>query len=321
VKVLLFGANGQLGLELQRALAPLGELVVCTRAPSPLLVSGARQGNTTQALHANFLLPDTLPALIERVRPSLLVNAAAFTGVDAAEAGAQAQATAINATAPGVIARCAAQLGLPLLHFSTDYVLPGHGSQPQGEATATGPVNAYGHSKLAGEQLVRASSCQHLILRSSALHAAHGHNFVRTVLRLAAQHSSLQMVADQVGAPTSAALLADVTAQVAQHWLRSPATTQQLGGTYHCTASGSASWHEVATQVLLTAKDCGARLQLSADALQPINSAAYRLIHPHSAPRPLNSRLCCSKLQTAFGVALPSWQSGVQLTVNTILRG
>jgi dTDP-4-dehydrorhamnose reductase len=266
-------------------------------------------------------LPDTLPALIERVRPTLLVNAAAFTGVDAAEDAAQAQATAINATAPGVIARCAAQLGIPLLHFSTDYVLPGNGDQPQDEATATGPVNAYGRSKLAGEQQVRASGCQHLILRSSGLHAAHGHNFVRTVLRLAAQRSSLQMVADQVGAPTSAALLADVTAQVAQHWLRSPTTTQQLGGTYHCTASGSASWFEVATQVLLTAKDCGATLQLSADALLAIDSAAYRLIHPHSAPRPLNSRLCCSKLQAAFGVALPSWQCGVQHTVNTILRG
>jgi dTDP-4-dehydrorhamnose reductase len=297
MRILLLGRNGQLGWELQRALAPLGEVLACGHdAPGEL--------------QADFARPETLAPLIRRLQPGLIVNAAAHTAVDLAESEPE-RARALNATAPGLIAREAAAQGALLVHYSSDYVFDGSGDAPRDEEAATGPLSVYGRTKLEGEALVRASGCRHLILRTSWVHAARGGNFARTMLRLAAEREALAVISDQIGAPTGADLLADVTAQLLPRWQAEPA----LGGTYHCVASGETSWHGYACHVIEWARARGVALKVAAEAVRPIPSSGY----PTPARRPLNSRLDTRKLRAAFGLRLPPWQAGVDRMLAEIL--
>ncbi len=221
MNILLLGKGGQVGWELQRSLQPLGTVVAC-------------DFDSPGDLRADFSDPEALRALVDRVKPGLVVNAAAHTAVDKAESEPEL-ARAINATAPGVLAQSAAAMGIPLVHYSTDYVFDGSGNHARDEAQATGPLSVYGRTKLEGEDAIRASGCSHLIFRTSWVYAARGGNFARTMLRLASERQTLNVISDQIGAPTGADLLADVTA----HALRSLLADTSLGGTYHCLLLGS----------------------------------------------------------------------------------
>jgi dTDP-4-dehydrorhamnose reductase len=284
MRIVLLGRNGQVGWELQRALAPLGELVAFGR-------------------ELDLAEPDAMAARVRELAPQVIVNAAAHTAVDKAESE-PALAERINADAPGALARCAAETGTWLVHYSTDYVFDGSGHAPRDEDAPTAPLSVYGRSKLAGEQQIRASGCRHLILRTGWVYAARGANFARTMLRLAAERETLNVVADQIGAPTGAEFIADATAHALRQALSEPA----LGGTYHCVAAGETSWHGYAEFVIEAARAAGRPLRLPAGALRPIPTSAY----PTPAARPLNSRLATARLQAAFGLVPPPWQHGVQ---------
>jgi dTDP-4-dehydrorhamnose reductase len=290
MNILLLGKNGQVGWELQRSLAPLGEVVAC-------------DFDSPGALKADFSQPESLRALVRQVRPQIIVNAAAHTAVDKAENEPEI-ARALNATAPGVVAEEAAALGATLVHYSTDYVFDGSGTLPRDEDAPTAPLSVYGRTKLEGEQLVRHSGCTHLILRTSWVYAARGGNFARTMLRLAAERESLKVIADQIGAPTGADLLADVTALALQRLQAEPS----LAGTYHCVAGGETSWHGYASHVIAWAHAHGQTLKTLPEAVHAIPTTEY----PTPAQRPLNSRLSTARLQTAFGLRLPHWQAGVE---------
>ena len=297
MKILLFGMNGQVGWELQRALAPLGELVALDfDSPGPL--------------GADFTRPEALAATVRAVAPQIIVNAAAHTAVDKAEAE-PALARAINAESPAVLAREAAVLGAWLVHYSTDYVFDGSGDLPRNEDSPTGPLSVYGLTKLEGEQAIRASGCRHLIFRTSWVYAARGGNFARTMLRLAAEREQLSVIDDQVGAPTGADLLADVTA----HALRAALLQPALGGTYHAAAAGETSWHGYAREAIEFARAAGQPIRVRPEAIHPIPTAAY----PTPARRPLNSRLDTRKLQQAFGLAMPGWRIGVERMLREVL--
>ncbi|MBE0548280.1 MAG: dTDP-4-dehydrorhamnose reductase [Rubrivivax sp.] len=290
MKILLLGCKGQVGWELQRSLAPLGELVAC-------------DFDTPGELKADFADVASLAALVRRVQPQLIVNSAAHTAVDKAESEPDL-ARAINATAPGLVAREAAAMGALLVHYSTDYVFDGSGDTPRSEDAPTGPLSVYGRTKLEGEELIRASGCRHLILRTSWVYAARGGNFARTMLRLAAERETLNVISDQVGAPTGAEGLADVTAHAVQRVRAEPA----LAGSYHCVAGGATSWFDYARFVVEWARANGQPVRVAPDAIHPIPTSAY----PTPARRPLNSRLATHKLQQAFGLTLPHWQTGVE---------
>jgi dTDP-4-dehydrorhamnose reductase len=296
MKILLLGKNGQVGWELQRSLSPLGELT-------------ALDFDSTGPWRADFSTPGELAPMIRALAPDIIVNSAAHTAVDKAESEPEL-ARAINATAPGVIAREAAALGAWLVHYSTDYVFDGSGDQPRQEDAPTGPLSVYGRTKLEGEELIRASGCRHLILRTSWVYAARGGNFARTMLRLAAERDALNVIDDQIGAPTGADLLADLSA----HMLRAAQRAPALAGTYHAVAAGETSWHGYASFVIEWARAHGVPLQVAPDAVLPVPTSAY----PTPARRPLNSRLATDKLQTAFGLALPHWQSGVERLLTEI---
>lgn len=295
MKLLLLGANGQVGWELQRALAPLGDVL-----------AGARGG----PLHADLADTDALRMLLRRERPEVIVNAAAHTAVDKAESEPEL-AQALNATAPGVLAQEAQALGAWLVHYSTDYVFDGSGNAPRDESAPTAPLSVYGRSKLEGEDLIRASGCRHLILRTSWVYAARGGNFARTMLKLAAERESLQVIADQFGAPTGAELLADVTAHAVRTLRANPAP----GGTYHCAAGGETTWHGYAQHVLRCAQQHGVALKVAPEAVAAVPTSAY----PTPARRPLNSRLDTRRLQQAFGLVLPPWQHGVDRMLAEVL--
>ncbi|MBK7616860.1 MAG: dTDP-4-dehydrorhamnose reductase [Burkholderiales bacterium] len=295
MKYLLLGPNGQLGWELQRALAPLGELVVC----------GREQGG-------DLATAETLATTVRAVKPDVIVNAAAHTAVDKAESEPDL-ALAINATAPGVLAREAAALGATLLHYSTDYVFDGSGDQARKEDAPTAPLSVYGRTKLEGEQLIRASGCRHLIFRTSWVYGARGGNFAKTMLRLAAEREALSVINDQIGAPTGADLLADVSA----HALRRLARQPELAGTYHVAADGETSWHGYAQFVIELARAQGRPLKVATDAVRPIPTTAY----PTPARRPLNSRLDTRRFQRAFELRLPAWQVGVTRLLAEIANG
>jgi len=292
MKLLLFGKGGQVGWELQRALAPLGELVALGTA------------------EADFRDPQSLPALVRAHRPDVIVNAAAHTAVDRAESEPEL-ASAINAVAPGVLAREAAAAGAWLVHYGTDYVFDGSGRAPRDEDAPTGPLGVYGRTKLEGEQEIRASGCRHLILRTSWVYGARGGNFVKTMLRLAAERDSLSVVDDQVGAPTGAELLADITA----HCLRTLSARPELGGTYHAVASGETSWHGYACHVIEWARAHGHPVKTLHEAIRAVPSSAF----PTPARRPHNSRLDTRRLQSAFGLRLPHWQEGVDRLLAEVL--
>ena len=297
MKILLLGKNGQVGWELQRSLATLGEIT-------------ALDSSTPGPWRADFSQPEGLAPMIRTIAPDIIVNAAAHTAVDQAESEPD-RARAINASAPGVIAREAAALGAWLLHYSTDYVFDGSGNQPRDEQAATGPLSVYGRSKLEGEDLIRASGCRHLILRTSWVYAARGGNFAKTMLKLAAERDVLKVIDDQIGAPTGADMLADVSA----HALRCVIATPGLGGTYHCVANGDTSWHGYARLVIEWARSHGQAIKVAADAIHAIPTSAY----PTLATRPLNSRLATGKLRAAFGVHLPPWQAGVERMLGEVL--
>ena len=284
MKVLLFGCNGQVGWELQRALAPLGELVA-------LDFDSADH-------HADFSRPEVLGETVRALAPDVIVNAAAHTAVDKAEAEPELTHT-VNAAAPAVLAREAAARGAWLVHYSTDYVFDGSGTSPRDESAPPGPLNVYGRTKLRGEELVRASGCRHLIFRTSWVYAARGGNFARTMLRLASEREELKVIDDQVGAPTGADLLADITA----HAIRSALGRPELAGTYHAVASGETSWYDYARYVIDWARAQALPVKVEPGAVRAVPTSAF----PTLARRPLNSRLSTAKLQSTFGLQLPHW--------------
>jgi len=298
MRILLLGCKGQVGWELQRSLAPLGELVAC-------------DFDTPGELKADFSDTASLAALVRRVQPQLVVNAAAHTAVDKAESEPELART-INAAAPGVLAREAAASGALLVHYSTDYVFDGSGSAPRDEDAPTGPLSVYGRTKLEGEQLIRASGCLHLILRTSWVYAARGGNFARTMLKLATERDTLKVIHDQAGAPTGAELLADVTAHAVRRVQAEPA----LAGSYHCVAGGETNWFDYARFVIEWARARGQPIRVAPDAIHGIPTSDY----PTPAARPLNSRLATGKLRQAFGLTLPHWQPGVERMLTEILN-
>ncbi len=296
MKILLLGKNGQVGWELQRSLAPLGELVALDRH----LVDG---------LSGDLSNLESLRATIRQIKPDVIVNAAAYTAVDKAESETEL-ADRVNGLASGVMAEEAASLGAWLVHYSTDYVFSGQGVTPWQETDAVAPVNHYGASKLAGEQAIIASGCNHLIFRTSWVYGARGNNFAKTMLRLAKDRETLSVIADQIGAPTGADLIADVTALAIQQVTKRP----ELAGLYHLAAAGEVSWHGYASHVIDFAKAQGEELAVTT--VNPIETTAY----PTPARRPLNSRLNTQKLRDNFSLHLPDWQSGVTRMLREVLN-
>ena len=297
MKILLLGKNGQVGWELQRSLAPLGEVV-------------ALDFDSAGPLKADFSVPESLAATLRAVAPNIIVNAAAHTAVDKAEAEPDL-ARMLNATAPAVLAREAKALGAWLLHYSTDYVFDGSGAVPWVEDSPTGPLSVYGTTKLEGENAIRASGCRHLILRTSWVYAARGGNFAKTMLKLAAERERLTVISDQIGAPTGADLLADLSA----HMLRSTLQRAEVAGTYHAVAQGETSWHGYARHVIEFARAHGQSIKVAPDAIEPVPTSAY----PTPAQRPNNSRLNTRKLRETFGFSLPAWQQGVDRMLTEVL--
>lgn len=294
MKILLLGKNGQVGWELQRALAPLGHVVALDRS------------------HMNGLCGDlaNLPELektILAVKPDVIVNAAAYTAVDKAETE-QEQAFLINAGAPALLAKLCKIINARLVHYSTDYVFDGKGQAPLSENQPVAPVNVYGTTKAAGEQAIQDSGCQYLIFRTSWVYASKGSNFAKTMLRLAGERSSLDVIADQIGAPTGADLIADITVQT----IVSEVGESDKSGIYHLAASGETSWYEYTRYVIDVAREMGRELQVSQ--INPIPSSEY----PTPAQRPLNSRLNCDKLRSTFGLNLPHWKLGIKRMLQEI---
>ena len=293
---LVFGGNGQVGQELLRALAPLVAVQGTTR--SGMLPDGRA------CLRADFADADAVVTVLDAVRPTRVVNAAAYTAVDKAESDTDA-AQAANATTPGAIAHWCAAHDVPLVHYSTDYVFDGTGTRPYLPADPTAPLGVYGASKVAGENAIRAAGGRHLIFRTAWVYAAHGQNFLRTMLRVGAARDVLRVVADQIGTPTSAALIADVTAQI----LRSDASAS---GTWHLTATGQTSWHGFAQAIFEGAVARG--LIARAPLVEAIATAEY----PTPAKRPAYSRLDTSSLQQDFGVVLPDWREALEDVLDTL---
>ncbi len=296
MKILLLGKNGQVGWELQRSLAPLGEVLALDRHST----DGC--GDLSQ--------PERLAQTVRDWRPDVIVNAAAHTAVDKAQSEPEL-ARCLNATAPAALALAAAEVGAWLVHYSTDYVFNGQGDQPWQEGDATGPLSVYGQTKLEGEQAIAASGCKHLIFRTSWVYAARGGNFAKTMLRLAAERERLTVIDDQHGAPTGADLIADVTA----HAIRSAMQQPALGGLYHLVAAGQTSWHGYASHVIAQARQLRPELELKVQEIAPVSTSAF----PTPAQRPLNSRLATQRLQQAFGLTLPHWQQGVNRLLAEIL--
>ncbi len=299
MKILLLGKDGQVGWELQRALAPLGEVIALDR-------------HGANGLCGDLSNLEGLAATVRHVKPNVIVNAAAYTAVDKAESD-QASAALINAQAPSLLAQEAKTIGAWLIHYSTDYVFDGSGDHRWQEAAPTRPLSVYGRTKLEGEQGILSSGAMAIVLRTSWVYAARGHNFAKTMLRLAAERDTLSVVADQIGAPTGAELIADVTALI----LRRVATERndsQLHGVYHLAASGETSWYGFAQFVLAHAQRSGITLKVTADQIAPISTEAY----PVPAPRPRNSRLAVDKLENTFNLKMPLWEQGVQRMLDEI---
>ena len=290
MKILLLGKNGQVGWELQRSLAPLGEV----------LALDSRSGDLTNLAG----ISDT----VRSFSPDVIVNAAAYTAVDKAESEPDL-ARAINALAPAQLAQEAKKLNAWLIHYSTDYVFDGSGDQPWLETDTTGPLNMYGTTKLEGEQLIRQSGCRHLIFRTSWVYGTRGGNFAKTMLRLAQERETLKVINDQLGAPTGADLLADVTA----HAIRTAQHNETVAGLYHLSAAGETSWHGYASFVIDAARRAG--MPVKANTIAAVPTSAF----PTPACRPHNSRLDTSKLTSTFDLHLPHWQSGVTRMLEEIV--
>ncbi|SDI37528.1 dTDP-4-dehydrorhamnose reductase [Pseudomonas panipatensis] len=295
-KILLLGANGQVGWELQRALAPLAPLVVCDRQ------------------RADLSDLDALARLVREERPDVIVNAGAYTAVDKAESDI-AGARRVNAEAVATLATAARELDAWLVHYSTDYVFDGSGDSPIEEDAPTGPLGVYGQTKLEGELAIRASGCRHLIFRTSWVYATRGGNFAKTMLRLAKERDELRVIADQFGAPTSAELIADVTALALQRLAQDHELTKHASGTYHLVASGETSWHRYAQFVIGEAVRLGSALRATPERIAPIATHEY----PLPAKRPANSRLANGKLQRTFGLVLPAWEYHAQRMIKELI--
>jgi dTDP-4-dehydrorhamnose reductase len=301
MKILLFGKNGQVGWELQRSLAPLGELTMLD-SDSPYTANSGLCGDFTN--------PDRLIKTIRTLAPDVIVNAAAHTAVDKAESEPELVRT-INAVAPGVLAKEAQRLNAWLIHYSTDYVFDGSGEKPWVETDAVAPLSVYGATKLESEQLIQQSGCRHLLFRTSWVYGARGGNFAKTMLRLARERDSLSVINDQIGAPTGADLLADITALA----LRAARQRPELSGLYHVVAAGETSWHGYARFVLDFAQRAGVPLKVDADEIKPVPTSAF----PTPAKRPHNSRMDTTKLQRTFDLHLPMWQIGVAHMLSEVL--
>ncbi|MBS1169244.1 MAG: rfbD [Burkholderiaceae bacterium] len=285
MKILLFGGNGQIGHELQRTLAPFGNIVAPARS------------------EADFTNADGLRAVLQQHAPDVIVNAAAYTAVDPAERD-ESTALAVNAAAVEALARYARYNGSLLVHYSSDYVFNGMQSGAYTELDVPHPQNAYGRSKLAGELAIQQGGCHALTFRTSWVFSSHGRNFIRTILKLARERKTIDVVSDQIGAPTSAELVADVTA-LALAAFHADALPE---GLYHLTASGSTSWYGLACYVVQQAQAHGAPLKLDVSGIRAVRSADYQRAHPGTAIRPRNSRLDCRKLTEKLGLALPHWK-------------
>jgi len=297
MKILLFGKNGQVGWELQRSLAPLGELVALDSDSTELCGDFTNLGGIAQTVRA--------------VSPDVIVNAAAHTAVDKAESEPELVRT-INALVPGVLAQEAQRGKAWLIHYSTDYVFDGSGVKPWQETDATAPLSVYGATKLEGERLIQQADCRHLIFRTSWVYGTRGGNFAKTMLRLAQERDSLNVINDQIGAPTGADLLADITA----HAIRAARQQPEMSGLYHLVAAGETSWHGYASFVLDFARRAGIPLKVATGAVQPVPTSAF----PTPAKRPHNSRMDTAKLRHTFGLNLPVWQSGVTRMLSELLE-
>lgn len=297
MKILLFGKNGQVGWELQRSLAPLGEVIALDV--------------NDQTMCGNLNNLAGIAETIQTVAPDIIVNAAAHTAVDKAESEPE-YAHTLNASAVEVMAKEAKLSGSWLVHYSTDYVFDGTGNQPRQETDATAPLSVYGKSKLAGEAAIIVSGCKHLIFRTSWVYGARGNNFAKTMLKLAKEREALTVINDQIGAPTGADLLADVTA----HAIRTALQNEKLSGVYHLVAGGETTWHGYAKFVIEYARQAGLDIKVTSEAIKAVSTSAF----PTPASRPLNSRLNTQKLQNTFGLRLPDWQSGVTRMLTEILE-
>jgi dTDP-4-dehydrorhamnose reductase len=297
-RVLLLGANGQLGFTLGSALKALGEVKALNRSEADF--SNA------------FALRETLLPVIKKFQPHVIVNAAAYTAVDKAQTE-QTIALQVNAQSVGVLAELAQSVNAVLVHYSTDYVFDGAGDRPWLESDQTNPLSVYGQSKWLGECAVRQHCRKHLIFRTSWVVGAHGNNFLKTMLRLASERDGLRVVADQIGAPTSTDVLAKVTANLLQTMLPAAKDNARFG-TYHLAASGETTWHAYAQYVIAGALKRGAHVTCKPESIEPIPTHAY----PLPAPRPANSRLNTEKIRSTFGVELPAWQLGVDAILDAL---
>jgi dTDP-4-dehydrorhamnose reductase len=296
MNILLLGKGGQVGWELQRSLAVLGDVTALDF--------------DSQEHCGDFSNPAGVADTVRALRPDVIVNAAAHTAVDKAESEPDL-ARLLNATTPGVLAEEAARLGAWLVHYSTDYVFDGSGTRPWLETDTPAPLSCYGRTKLEGEQLIQQSGTRHLILRTSWVYAARGGNFAKTMLRLAQERDRLTVIDDQWGAPTGADLLADVTAHAIRHLAQHP----QDGGLYHCVAAGETNWNLYAKEVLTLAAQTQPAIKLKATEVAPVPTSAF----PTPAVRPHNSRLDTRRLQATFGLRLPHWRDGVARMLTEIL--
>ncbi len=296
MKILLFGKNGQVGWELQRSLAPLGELIAL--------------GSSDQTFCGNLANLAGITRTIREIAPNIIVNAAAYTAVDNAEHEHEL-AHILNSQAPRVLAEEAKRLNARLIHYSTDYIFSGSGSEPHSETDIADPLNVYGKTKLEGERYIAASGCDYLIFRTSWVYSTYGNNFIKTILRLAQERDKLTIIDDQIGSPTGAELIADFSAYA----LLSLKYQPEVSGLFHLAAKGYVSWYEYAKFILDYARCANFPLTVQPDAVLPIPSIDFRL----PAERPLNSRLDTRKLESQFDLNLPAWQTGVTRTLFELL--
>lgn len=301
MKILLLGKNGQVGWELQRALQPLGEIIALDRHIAPVI---GISGNVSNAQH--------MQTLFEKIKPQIVVNATAYTAVDKAETE-QDQADLINHISIDILAQLAHQHNSLLIHYSTDYVFPGTSNKPWLEDDAISPVNYYGQTKRAGEVVLENSKVNFLNFRTSWVYGTHGHNFIKTMLKLAQTKDELSIIDDQIGAPTSASLIADITAHAIRYYIDNPQKQTHLHGHYHLAPAGEVSWFDYANFIFAIAREKG--LELKIKQVHKIKTADY----PTPAQRPLNSRLNTQKIRTNFKVHLPQWQQGVEHTLGQII--
>lgn len=291
--ILLFGKNGQVGWELQRALAPLGKLIALDRHSAEYC--------------GDFENPQGIAETVRKLKPTVIVNATAYTAVDKAESDKE-KAQRVNATAVEFLAKAAEECGALLVHYSTDYVFNGSGDKPWNEDDATEPMNVYGETKLQGEQAIARNMSKYLIFRTSWVYAARGNNFAKTMIRLAKDRETLSVINDQFGAPTGADLLADSTA----HAIRVALVKPEVSGLYHLIASGTTTWFEYAGMVIAQARAKGVELQVQT--INPVETAAF----PTPAKRPNNSRLNTTKFRETFGLVLPEWEAGVTRLIDEL---